>query len=267
MPNWYAGAVLSTALFSYINSKEMGKAGKYMKVKKVLGIILISSMFVFLVAGCSLVDNLKTFKENDDTADTKEQNQVIVEDDLNSNKDQDEDTMTAPMPNKDDDSNSTDNNKEQNAADTDASAEAKDTAPDDDNSGEETKNVVLYFANEDGSLEEEQRTIPKQEGVARATINQLISGPNDESLLPTLPSSTILEDIDISNGVCTVDFSSDLMTDMSDDQKKQKLALYSIVNTLTQFDTVDSVRILVNGQALETFAGVDASTTIAPLYW
>ena len=39
------------------------------------------------------------------------------------------------------------------------------------------------------------------------------------------------------------------------------------VNTLTQFDTVDSVRILVNGQALETFAGVDASTTIAPLYW
>ena len=57
------------------------------------------------------------------------------------------------------------------------------------------------------------------------------------------------------------------MTDMPDDQNKQKLALYSIVNTLTQFDTVDSVRILVNGQALETFAGVDVSTAIAPLYW
>ena len=58
------------------------------------------------------------------------------------------------------------------------------------------------------------------------------------------------------------------MTDMSDDQNKQKLALYSIVNTLTQFDTVrfgaDS------GEwpgALETFAGVDVSTAIAPLYW
>ena len=49
-----------------------------MKVKKVLGIILSRcSLFVFLVAGCSLVDNLKTFKENDDTADTKEQNQVV----------------------------------------------------------------------------------------------------------------------------------------------------------------------------------------------
>ena len=253
------------APFSYINSKETGKAGKDMKVKKVLGIILFSAVFVFLVAGCSLVDNLKTFKENDDTADTKEQNQVIIEDDLNSSNDNEEDTMTAPMPNR---NNNTDSNTDQDAADTDASADAdNNSGTDTDNAAEETKNVVLYFANEDGTLEEEQRTIPKQEGLARATVNQLISGPNDENLLPTLPSSTILEDIDISNGVCTVDFSSDLMTDMPDDQNKQKLALYSIVNTLTQFDTVDSVRILVNGQALETFAGVDVSTAIAPLYW
>lgn len=169
-------------------------------------------------AGCSLVDNLKTFKENDDTADTKEQNQVIIEDDLNSSNDNEEDTMTAPMPNR---NNNTDSNTDQDAADTDASADADNIRHRYDNAAEETKNVVLYFANEDGTLEEEQRTIPKQEGLARATVNQLISGPNDENLLPTLPSSTILEDIDISNGVCTVDFSSDLMTDMSDDQNKR----------------------------------------------
>ncbi|NLF80406.1 MAG: GerMN domain-containing protein, partial [Clostridia bacterium] len=75
------------------------------------------------------------------------------------------------------------------------------------------------------------------------------------------------DDINIANGVCTVDFSSELLDDLPDNQQTQMLALYSIVNTLSQFDSVDYVRILVNGRALDSLAGVDVSTVIAPMYW
>jgi len=128
------------------------------------------------------------------------------------------------------------------------------------------RDVVLYFASADGkNLEAEVRTIPRQEGIARATINQLIFGPKQEGLLPTIPAATILEDINIRDGVCTVDFSDDLRLDLPGGLNNEQLAVYSIVNTLSQFDTVKQVRILVDGQAVDTLAGhVDISTAMAP---
>lgn len=220
-----------------------------MKASKLL--IAGGLALLLCLSGCGLVDNLQTFKENDGAADQdSEQPQVIVDDDLQSDA-QDEDTMTAPLPGRG-------QSGQQDAAD---------SAPDAAADNSETHQVTLYFANEEGRLEAEQRMIPKQEGLARATVNQLISGPHDESLLPTLPAATILEDINISGGICTVDFSSELLSDLPDDQQKQKLALYSIVNTLTQFDSVDEVRLLVNGQALDSFGGVDVSAAVAPQTW
>jgi germination protein M len=212
-----------------------------MKSAKILTLIILCLALVAVFASCNLIDNLQTYKgsyipepgQNDQSGD----DEVIIEEGV------DEDTD----------------------ADNDA------TAPDEATSGTtsgDSREVVLYFASSNGkSLEAETRTIPQQEGIARATINELIAGPMDDSLLPTLPAATILDDINISGGVCTVDFSSELLDDLPDDNEAQMLALYSIVNTLSQFDSVDYVRILVNGQALDSLAGVDVSTVIAPMYW
>ncbi len=220
-----------------------------MKLSKVLIIAAIAVSLIFVMGACGLVDNLSTFKEDQNNPDGNTQDQQTGDaKDEDTNK-ADEQTVEQDL-NLTEDPDKTDENKDQETI-----------------SGE-TNEVVLYFATSDGtSLKSETRAIPKQEGLARATINQLIAGPKSEELLPTLPAATILEDINIAGGICTVDFSSDLLTDMSDDQSAQMLALYSIVNTLTQFDSVDYVRILVNGQAIESLAGVDASTVIAPYNW
>ncbi len=128
----------------------------------------------------------------------------------------------------------------------------------------ETREILLYFANADGSsLEAETRQIPKQEGIARATVNELISGPQDPTLNPTLPAGAVLEDIDITAGVCTVDFSSELLENLSTDEDAQLLAIYSIVNTLTQFDTVDYVQILIDGQTIGTVGGINAASALS----
>jgi len=124
--------------------------------------------------------------------------------------------------------------------------------------------VSLYFANANGTkLIEEKRVIPKEEGVARATIGELIMGPDTESLLPTLPAGTVLQDINIKDGVCIVDFNSEFQNGIAT-AEEENLCIYSLVNTLTQFDAVDEVKILVDGRHVEKFKGaVDVSANIS----
>ncbi len=120
----------------------------------------------------------------------------------------------------------------------------------------ETIDIVLYFSDEDGDLVAEQKQIPKVEGIAKATINELINGPEAEGgLYATIPLGTVLQDINIKDGLAIVDFSGDLKTEHWGGFLGETLTVYSIVNTLTQFPTVDEVQILVDGQKQETLAG------------
>ena len=130
----------------------------------------------------------------------------------------------------------------------------------------ETKEVILYFASGDGKgLKEEKRMIPKETGLARATLNQLIYGPKEKGLNPTIPANTILQDINIRDGLCTVDFSDDLILNYNEGGLDEELTVYSIVNTLTQFPSIEEVIILIDGQAVQTLAGaVNVSGKILP---
>ncbi|MGI9952959.1 GerMN domain-containing protein [Moorellaceae bacterium AZ2] len=123
---------------------------------------------------------------------------------------------------------------------------------------QETVKVVLYFSDPTGQkLVAEERLIPKVEGIARATVEELIKGPAPGSqLLPTIPEGTVLKDINIRpDGLARVDFSKELVENHSGGSLGESLTVYSIVNTLTQFPTVKQVQILVEGQYVETIAG------------
>lgn len=131
----------------------------------------------------------------------------------------------------------------------------------------ETKEVVLYFSDQAGEmLALETRAIAKVEGIARATVQELLAGPSVESgLLPTIPVGTKLTDINVRpDGLCIVDFSSELVDNHPGGSLNEELTVYSIVNTLTQFPTIQEVQILVDGQKVESIAGhLDVSTTMA----
>lgn len=122
----------------------------------------------------------------------------------------------------------------------------------------ETIIVRLWFSDSQGQkLIVEEREISKVEGIARATINELIKGPSmDSDLLPTIPVGTVLRDINVkSDGLIIVDFSKELITNHIGGSTAETLTVYSIVNTLTQFPTVDRVQFLVEGQYVETLTG------------
>jgi len=126
--------------------------------------------------------------------------------------------------------------------------------------------VVLYFADPSGNyLVPEKRPLPKVEGLARATVEELIKGPAPGSPnLPTIPKGTVLRDINVRpDGLCRVDFSRELIKNHSGGSLGETLTVYSIVNTLTQFPTIKQVQILVEGQLVLTIAGhVDVSSAM-----
>jgi spore germination protein GerM len=127
----------------------------------------------------------------------------------------------------------------------------------------EKTSVVLYFDNGKGGLSAERREIPKVSGIARQTVYELCRGPLNHALFPTLPKNTKLLDINIKDGLCTVNFSRELITAHSGGSGAENLTVYSIVNTLTQFNSVERVQILVEGKKVETIAGhLDVSSPL-----
>lgn len=95
------------------------------------------------------------------------------------------------------------------------------------------------------------RTIPQTPGVARASINQLLQGPTTEEVAEGLgtaiPAGTTLQDIRIEDGVAYVDFDATLGEGVAGSAMVMAIR-EQIERTLTQFPTVSSVEISIEGE-------------------
>lgn len=119
--------------------------------------------------------------------------------------------------------------------------------------------VSLYFADADRkNLVKTEKQIPKVEGMARATVETLLEGPDDQSgLVAAVPTGTQLLDINVKpdEKKCIVDFSQELCNQLADSGNSEQLAIYSIANTLCQFATIEEVEFRIEGQTVTTLAG------------
>lgn len=128
--------------------------------------------------------------------------------------------------------------------------------------------LVLYFQDKDGNVIPVSKKIVKQEGIARATVNALIddSIKREEmeyyGLYPVLPEGTEILGLNIKEGTAIIDFNSKLL-DYSNKAAERSI-ITSLVYTLTQFGTVDRVRILINGESQEVLRyGTDISEPLS----
>ena len=128
--------------------------------------------------------------------------------------------------------------------------------------------VSLYFADADRQkLVKTEKQIPKVEGMARATVETLLEGPEpDSGLVAAVPSGTQLLDINVKPDEkrCIVDFSQELRNQLASSGNSEELAIYSIANTLCQFATIEEVEFRIEGQTVTTLAGgTDLSKAVA----
>ena len=112
----------------------------------------------------------------------------------------------------------------------------------------------LYFPdnNVDKLHLELRELLVSNDGTARAAVEGLIEGPLT-NLAPSIPEGTQLLGISILNGVCTVDFSQAFVDNHISGSSNDLMTVYSIVNTLTEFDSIDKVRFLIEGKTGATF--------------
>jgi germination protein M len=113
----------------------------------------------------------------------------------------------------------------------------------------------VWLTQGEGFLFVSERTAPFEPGVGRIALEDLLSGPNSaerEAFIGTeIPAGTELLGLDIDEGVATVDLSEEFAK--SGGSLEETVRLAQVVYTITQFDTVRSVRFRIDGEPVETF--------------
>lgn len=130
---------------------------------------------------------------------------------------------------------------------------------------QETIEVTLYFGGQDGiSLVPESRVIPKEVGIARSTLNELIKGPTTPEYLSVIPEGTRLLDINVKpDGLCIVDLSHEACQVAN--QQQEEMMVMAIANTVGQFPTVKEVTFRIDGEPVQEIGGfLDLSQPVKP---
>ncbi len=132
------------------------------------------------------------------------------------------------------------------------SAELPPTPGSSESPAAQTMDVIVYYlksVNQVIYLVRESHTLPKSEGMARAALNELISGtPTTEGAYRVLPADTKILGITIEDGLATVDFSKEVLS-ANVGADGEGLGIDSIVNTLTEFSSIRQVAFTVEGSA------------------
>lgn len=126
-------------------------------------------------------------------------------------------------------------------------------SPEDEN----LRNTVLYYKDDKGYLVPVMKKIPWPEGrgIAKASLRTLVNDvANREEmealgLIPILPAETKIIGMDIIDGLCKVNVTSEALNNIT---KEEELTMVKgIVYTLTEFPTIEYVELRVEGQVYE----------------
>lgn len=135
----------------------------------------------------------------------------------------------------------------------------------DDATTNDATTVRVYTADEKGRyLLEQSRSEIMDPGISMAefAIRQLILASEDSQFHSALPQGTKLLQIQTSDGLCDVNFSEEFVKYAPKNYIKARLAVYAVVNTLTELPSVERVRIFCNGQSISDYAGLDLSQSL-----
>lgn len=127
----------------------------------------------------------------------------------------------------------------------------------------QTVSTVVYYQDNYGYLVPVMCKMPYQDGVAKATLAMMVQSPENDMNAARLGLRTVLPenitfDLDISDGLARIDLSREAL-DTADAAAEQNM-IAAIVQTLTEFDSVDRVEFLIGGQKMEQLThGTDVS--------
>ena len=132
----------------------------------------------------------------------------------------------------------------------------------DDASTSDQTTVKLYFSDLQGRYlveEARMRVFSSEEAIPTYIVNQILEGPEERTSRAVFPEGVSLLSTTVGNGLCTVNFAPSIRTHVPKTHKEARLAIFSVVNSLTELPQVERVRFLVAGSPIESYGGVDLS--------
>lgn len=208
-------------------------------------ICLVIAITVFLLPGCQLPQDKPTGKETTKSTSETENKNESLKDFVFEEQDVFGDQYITPVKSSD---------ALQTTAPTQTSAVQTGSTPVATSSigvQNEKMSVIAYYGDADGAIIPATRDIPRQEGIAKSAIKCLIDNEENRNALktyglePVLPQGTEVQGINISGGIASIDFNNNILSYKDKDQEKRIIS--SIVYTLTEFNTINGVILLVNG--------------------
>ncbi len=130
-------------------------------------------------------------------------------------------------------------------------------------------NVTLYFSDDQGQyLMPEMRKVELTKPLlAELIFRELLAGPNEAHLRPTIPDGTRHMGLNVYGGVAYVNLSSHFRDNHWGGASGDTLTLYSIVNSLAQISDVNEVQFLLEGTYQEAMLGhTNTMQPLAPRY-
>lgn len=127
--------------------------------------------------------------------------------------------------------------------------------------------VALYFPRALGKglgFETRELTLTEDDDLYVMIAEALVKGPTDPDLQTYLPSGGVLLNTWVDDGICYVNFSSDFLIHAPGGEQERNLLLYSVVDTMGNLDSVTAVQLLVEGDRLPEFGGVETSLPLEP---
>lgn len=111
--------------------------------------------------------------------------------------------------------------------------------------------LTLYFASEDGTrLVKEMRNVhySTNSTLEKVVVEQLLKGPENESLRAVLPVDARILSISMKDGLCTIDFNADFNQAPLGTRTLPEVSLYAVVNSLNDSCKVQEVQFSVEGE-------------------
>ena len=110
--------------------------------------------------------------------------------------------------------------------------------------------LSLYFASQEGNqLVREMRNVHYSSNTTleKMVVEQIIKGPANTKLKAVVPPETKILNVQVEDGVCTVNFDGTFNQDPEDASVGVEVSIYSIVNALFDNCKVKEVRIQIEG--------------------
>lgn len=125
--------------------------------------------------------------------------------------------------------------------------------------------VSLYYINIDtNSLLPEARVIDVKnllENPYDTLVRFLMETPKNEKLKSAVPNDTKINNATLIGDMVLLDLSKEFIQNHEKNNDTINLSIYSIVNTLTELNEVNSVKFLIDGQEISKIEGTEISLT------